>query len=89
MGGCTQYLNKSFTVGPPAQVRGCEACIWPDKGYSHGAGCTRPLYGTVHYIYADGIALVLSRKCATRAEYDAAMLAVGDRLIAGVVWCGD
>jgi hypothetical protein len=23
-----QYLNKTFSVGPPSQIFGCEACIY-------------------------------------------------------------
>ena len=77
-----QYLNKSFSVGPPAKVCGCEGCIWPDRGYEHT--CSREPYGVVHFVAVPGISAPLSRKCFTRAEYEQVMAEVGDRLVAGV-----
>lgn len=45
-----KYLQSSFTIERPAQVFGCEACIYgPKHGYEHtrGEGCELAALGNV------------------------------------------
>lgn len=45
-----KYLQASFSIEKPAQVRGCEACIYGARvrgrravyKHTHGEGCTAP-----------------------------------------------
>jgi hypothetical protein len=77
-----KYIQPTFTVpAAPSHITACERCV-----YGTGEHTCCGSYGKVHYVEAPGIAVIKSQECATEAEFNAAVVRVGDLLVARVIY---